>query len=116
MDLGNWGGVIVNDDICQEHPFETLITGTPKEETYIGANGKYKVQSAAIPSVQFGPWRVPDPEFVYAKGHSGACSNPLNIGLPIWGKFLVTLDYGNSRVYLKPASNDITMLSVPVPK
>ena len=110
MDLGNWGGVLVNDDVCQQHPFASLMTGTPRQETYIGANGKYKVQSAAVPAVQFGPFRVANPEFVYVKGHSGACSNPLNIGLPVWEKFLVTLDYANAQVFLKPVSPEVTQL------
>jgi len=110
MDLGNWGGVIVNDDVCQQHPFASLMTGTPEEETYIGANGKYKVLAATLPSVQFGSFRIANPEFVYVKSHSGACSNPLNLGLPVWGKFLVTLDYADAQVFLKPVSPDVTLL------
>ena len=113
IDTGNRGSLILNSPFVAAHAQFAKYSTAPEATTGWGIGGPTKSHVIRGHDLVIGGETVAAPVVLLATSTKGADADPSqsgNIGGGVLKRFVVTLDYGNNRMYLKPVTQAVSDL------
>lgn len=103
VDTGNRGALDLSAPFLATHPALAALAKTPPGVTGFGVGGPAYARLGRMPTLQIGPYLIPNVITSFDSASAGAFAdpfNPANIGGAVWRRFDLTLDYAHQQLLL----------------